>query len=446
MEQLRVGYAKQNITPAFGAYLQGNPKERIAEETADPLHVRCVVFEQKAYLVMLYFDLVAVRQDIAEEIRAYVARRIGCNRKNVFVCATHTHTGPNMQAAAFPIDTDYRESLKVLAAQAALLAKNDLKPAQLFFAKDKLPGLSFVRRYLMKDGNSRTNPGRHNPDIVRPMSDADDDIQLLKITRDGGGDIALVNFQCHPDVVKNSMVVHAYSADYPGMVCNTLEGAIPGLNCVYCNGAAGDLNHIDVNCPEWDKNAGMEHGLHMGRTIAGKILSMYTKARPLASGAVQAAERVVEIPQKRPTEETVAAAKAIKEAYAAGEFDKIPAKQGTMEFITAIYEAGMLIAVSKGTGSTTMRVTAFRVGDFSVVGLPGEPFCQIGMDVKAASPYKLQFALGLTNGAQGYFPSADAFDFNGYEARTSSFQPCIAQILTDTAIELLQEMEDAPCC
>lgn len=446
MEQLCVGYAKQNITPAYGAHLQGNPKVRIAEETADPLYVRCVVFEHTDLVVMLYFDLIGIKQELVEEIRAYVASRLSCDRKNIFVSATHTHTGPNMFAAAHPKDPAYHDSLKFIAAQAAVLAKNDLKPAQLFFAKDKLPGLSFVRRYLMKDGNSRTNPGRHNPDIVRPMSDADDDIQLLKITREGGGDIALVNFQCHPDVVKNSMVVHAYSADYPGMVCSVLEGAIPGLNCMYCNGTAGDLNHVDVNCPEWDKNAGMEHGLHMGRTIAGKILSMYTKARPIDAGAVKVTERVVEIPQKRPTPEEVAAAKIVKEAYDAGEFDKIPAKQGTMEFITAIYEAGMLIAVAKGPGSTTMRVTAFRVGDFSVVGLPGEPFCQIGMDVKAASPYKVQFALGLTNGAQGYFPSADAFNFNGYEARTSSFQPCIAQMLTDTAIELLQEMEDTQCC
>lgn len=443
MEILMVGYAKQDITPAYGCYLQGNPKTRIAQETADPLHVRCVVFEQTERLVMLYFDLVAIRQDVAEEIREYVALRAGCDRKNVFVSATHTHTGPNMQAAAFPIDMEYRASLKVIAAQAAIVAMNDRKPAKMFFAKDKLPGLSFVRRYLMKDGSSRTNPGRHNPDIVRPMSDADDDIQLLKITREGGGDIALVNFQCHPDVVKNSMEVPAFSADYPGMVCNTLEGAIPGLNCMYCNGTAGDLNHVDVNCPEWDKNAGMEHGLHMGRTIAGKILSIYTKARPIESGPVKTAERVVEIPQKRPTQEELAAAQVIKTAYDAGEYEKIPAKQGTMEFITAIYEARMLLGVAKGTGIATMRVTAFSIGDFSVVGLPGEPFCQIGMDIKNASPYKVQFALGLTNGSQGYFPSEEAFSVYGYEARTSSFQPCVAKILTDTSVELLHELKES---
>ena len=441
MDTLRVGFSKSDITPTFGCYLQGNPKVRIAQETADPLHVRCVVFENQEMLVMLYFDLVGMRQELTEEIRTYVSSHLGCEKKNVFVSATHTHTGPNMHAGAFPIDKEYQDRLKYIALQTAICAKNDLKEAQLHFAKDKLPGLSFVRRYLMKDGSCRTNPGRHNPDIVRPMSDADDDIQLLKITRQGGGDIALVNFQCHPDVVKNSMVVPAFSADYPGMVCKILESAIPGLSCMYCNGTAGDLNHVDVNCPKWDENGGMEHGLHMGRSIAGKILSMYTKARPIESGAVVAMEQVVEIPQKRPTPEQLEAAKEIVDAYyVKNQPEKVPAKQGTMEFITAIYEAAMLVNVAKGSGSTTMRVTAFRIGDFALAGLPGEPFCQIGMDIKAATPYKAQFVLGLTNGCQGYFPSSEAFSVNGYEARTSSFQPCVADILTNTAVSLLKEM------
>ena len=327
MEQLRVGYAKQDITPALGAYLQGNPQTRIAQDVADPLHVRCVVFEHTQLLVMLQFDLVTINQIRAEEIRQYVAERLGCDRMQVFVSATHTHTGPNMQSSAFPIDVTYIEELKVVATQAARVAKNDLKPAKMFSAKDVLPGITFVRRYLMKDGTSRTNPGRRNPNIVRPMSDPDEQIQLLKITREGGGDIALVNFQCHPDVVKNSMVVPAYSADYPGMVCKTLEGAIPGLNCIYCNGTAGDLNHVDVNCPEWDANAGMEHGLHMGRTIAGKILSMYTKARPLADGPVKVCEQELEIPQKRPTQEQLEQAKIVHDAYyVTGELEKIPAE------------------------------------------------------------------------------------------------------------------------
>src|SRR5439155_20789858 len=31
--------------------------------------------------------------------------------------------------------------------------------------------IAFYRRYVMKDGSIRTNPGRGNPDIVRPAGD-----------------------------------------------------------------------------------------------------------------------------------------------------------------------------------------------------------------------------------------------------------------------------------
>ena len=442
MSELRVGFGMQDITPALGCYLQGNPKVRIAQSVHDPLYVRCVIFENQGIAVLLYFDLIGIRQELAEDIRAYTALQLGCDRKDVFVCATHTHTGPNMHAVAFPTDETYKQRLPQLAAQAAIIAKNDLHLAQLHFAQDTLPGITFVRRYLMKDGTCRTNPGRRNPDIVRPMSPADEGIQLLKITRKDAGDIALINFQCHPDVVKSDMEIPAISADYPGMVCSVLESAIPGLSCMYCNGTAGDLNSADVHCPEWDRNTGIEHALHMARNIAGKILSLYTKARPLDGSIVKTSEQLVELPRKKATSEQIARSQKIVDAYAANQLDIIPGKPGTMEFITSLYEARMYLGSGRDGIPAQVRVSAFRIGDFAAAGLPGEPFCQIGMDIKNTSPFPAQFTLGLTNGCQGYFPSEEAFGVNGYEARTSSFMPCVAQRLTDAAIQLLQELKE----
>jgi hypothetical protein len=160
--------------------------------------------------------------------------------------------------------------LKYFATAAAEGAIADLKESTFSVARSELPGITFIRRYHMKGGIVRNNPGRHNPDIIGPVSPADETIQLLKIQREGAGDIAIVNFQVHPDTRGGKLI----SADYPAVVCNTLEGALPGTSCFYMNGTAGDLNHIDVNCPEWDKKAGPEQVLHMGRTIAGKILSI----------------------------------------------------------------------------------------------------------------------------------------------------------------------------
>ena len=47
----------------------------------------------------------------------------------------------------------------------------------------------------------------------------------------------------------------------------------------------------------------------------------------------------------------------------------------------------------------------------------------------------------ITNGGQGYFPTASAFAEKGYERSTSPFAHDVAQKLIDAALELIGEME-----
>ncbi len=443
MSQLHVGHAKCDITPKLGCYLQGNTNTRITEKVHDPLHVRCVMFENEGTAILLYYDLVGIKQELCEGIRQFVAEAIGCNREDVFVSCTHTHTGPNINNAAFPKDEAYIESLKHLSAQAARKAKNDLHPAELFFARDTLDGINFCRRYRMKDGSVRTNPGANNPDILEPMNEGDNVIQLLKITREGAGDIALVNFQCHADVVKKIDGVHSVSADYPGVVCDVLEKAIPDLSCVYCNGPNGDLVQTDqISVPEWDNRRCWNHALHMGRAIAGKILGMYTKACPIEGGIVKTTEKRMELPLKQPTPEQVEAAKKVLEAYEKGEFVIRPKNPGTMEDTTTLYEARVNFALSKDNEKAYARVSAFSMGDFAVAGIPGEPFSEIGKRIRKGTPFAAQFSLCLTNGCEGYFPMEDAFGVDGYESRTTKFRAGIGETMADTALELLNALKN----
>jgi len=50
-------------------------------------------------------------------------------------------------------------------ADAAQFALDDLKPAKMGFGIGEAPNVAFVRRFRMKDGSIRTNPGVDNPDI-----------------------------------------------------------------------------------------------------------------------------------------------------------------------------------------------------------------------------------------------------------------------------------------
>ena len=92
--------------------------------------------------------------------------------------------------------------------------------------------------------------------------------------------------------------------------------------------------------------------------------------------------------------------------------------------------------------SFDLRVSALRIGELAFVGFSGEPFCEIGLDVKAASPYRMTVCTCITNGSQGYFPTATAFaEEKGYERSTSLFAHDVAKRLTDGALALLNDLK-----
>ncbi|MBE6712604.1 MAG: hypothetical protein E7580_03665 [Ruminococcaceae bacterium] len=434
---MKCGFFQKEITPPVGCYLSGNQNIRIAQGVADPLYVRAVAFEEKKLAVILCFDLIGMIQKEALKIRAYVAKRLGLEEKDVILTCTHTHTAPNIHSRFFPKEEYLMTSLKDLALSAAQGAIADLADAEAYFSRDELPGISFNRRYVMKDGSFKTNPGRRNPDILRPASPPDDTVQLLRFDRGEKGDILLVNFQVHPDVRgrKNGNLI---SADYPGVVCATLENALPGTHCIYFNGASGDLNHINVNAPEWDKNAGPSHSRHMGLSIAGKVLGMISKARPVSLGEVRTHQLDLAVPAREYTDEELRRAQQYMQWYLAGEAEKIPLDAGN--YTTIIYEAlGVLTAYESG-GTFTMPLTGLSFGDVSFVGFPGEVFSEIGRRTRETSPFKVQFIMGLTHGYPDYFPTKDAYEVDGYERRSSPYKAGVGEIMTEGGRRFLKEL------
>jgi hypothetical protein len=434
---MKCGYSIKEITPPIGCYLSGNTRVRIADGVADPLYVRAVAFEEDGLAVILCFDLIGFIQAEILKVRAWVAERLGLDAEKVLITCTHTHTAPNIHSRFFPKTEYLMTSMKDLALAAAQDAISDLKEAKASFARSELSGIAFTRRYRMRDGSAKTNPGRRNPLVAGPLSPADETIQLLKFEREEGDDIVLVNFQVHPDV-RGSKEGPKISADYPGVVCKTLEGALPGTRCIYFNGTSGDLNHVDVNCPAWDKNSGPAQVLHMGRTIAGKILSMYTKARPVETGPVRTAQLDVTVPARECSPEEIATAKQYMEWYLAGEGDKIPLDKGSITVL--VYEALGVVVAEESGGSFTMPVTGVAMGDISFVGIPGEAFCEIGRQIRETSPFSAHFMMGLTHGYPDYFPMKDAFEVDGYESRSSPYRSGVGEAMAEAGKRLTAEL------
>ena len=67
----------------------------------------------------------------------------------------------------------------------AKMALDDMKEAKISIAeKETAVPISFIRRYKMKDGSTRTNPGTKRIDeIEAPIGKADNTVRIVKFSR-----------------------------------------------------------------------------------------------------------------------------------------------------------------------------------------------------------------------------------------------------------------------
>ena len=447
MSRMQVGFAREDITPFNGAPIPGYFVDRYTEGVLDELYANALaVSDGEGKVILFSLDTLSIERAFMDELRHAVSKRTGVPYEGIFISCTHTHTSAGIGARS---DEEglYNNFVLHRLCDAAERALADCKPARFSIGRSTAPNISFIRRFRMKDGTIETNPGVNNPNIQEPIGTPDESVQVVRIQREGGSDVALINYQTHADTIGGSCI----SADFPGFLRKTFEGAMPNAVCMFFNGAQGDTNHVNVHPGPGDLNGlvtdtfddvsrGYEHAMYMGQVIAGAVLQVYLKAAPLAEGAVGCLQRTVEIPSQRPTKEQLPEAERIAALHDAGRDEEIGCRG--MMLTTVVAEALRMRRLANGPDSFGVYVSVVAFGDVAFVGFPGEPFTETGRYVKEHSPFGVTFPCCLTNGNEDYFPVRSAYDEGGYEARSSNFCPGVAEMLAENAVEMLNELKN----
>jgi hypothetical protein len=90
---------------------------------------------------------------------------------------------------------------------------------------------------------------------------------------------------------------------------------------------------------------------------------------------------------------------------------------------------------ASGPEGDFVEVQTLRLGnDTVIVGLPGEPFPEIGDEIRRRSGIPNVLVAGYANEAIGYIPVATEFPSDGYEVGCARFTPDAAQSLVDGAL------------
>ena len=452
MSSLKVGFSRMDITPPLGIPIAGYYEKRYAEGILDRLEVQAVAIEKDdKRAIIINLDLLHIPNDFCAEQRKIISGFCNVPYDAVFVTCTHTHTGPKLAPAAdepeeaLALVESYKTNLGLIMRDCAKYAFDDLKDAKFFVAEGKAENISFVRRYRMKDGGVQTNPGVDNPNIDHVLDEASDVLKLIQIKRCGADDIYIVNFGVHPDVIGGELI----SADFPRFVRETLEGALPDIKCVFINAAQGDVNHINTAPTEADRVGlcydsfdgvprGYEHAIHMGRVIAGSVLSICTKTVEVDIDKISFGTKDVKIPTNMENDK-LQWAQEIIDMVNAGRQDELPYKK--MELTTAKARASRILRLKDGPEFYEMKFTCLRFGDIAFVGLPGEPFTGLGRQIISASPFGTTVVCCLTNGGGYYYPTTAAYDEGGYEAGSSPLKKGVAEIITSSFVEILNSIK-----
>ena len=195
------------------------------------------------------------------------------------------------------------------------------------------------------------------------------------------------------------------------------------------NGASGDINNVNFRIPA-ARLPPMEQIRIVAGRLADQVEATYRKLdfRPTAKLAV--VERELELGVRKPNESDVAYARSVL------------AETGKRDLRRDVYAEEALKMV-EWPATKSLRMQAMRIGDFGVAAIPCEAFCQIGLDIKTASPFKPTAVVGLANGYNGYLPTPEQHELGGYETwrcRWSYLEPNASRKITSTLVELLSTL------
>ena len=447
---IEAGVAVVDITPPVGWRMSGYFYERPSTSTHDPLQAKAVVLRQdgrRAALVLC--DLIGLPLDVSRRARLAAEQQTGIPAPNILVAATHTHTGPlyfgtlrgqfhnraTSKAGSDPHETiDYSTQLVEKLARVIARAQDALRPVKIQAGVGKQTGLSFNRRFHMKKGPVRFNPGKLNPDIVRPAGPIDPDVGIVLLS--GGADnrplASLSVFALHLDTVGGTL----FSADYPYYLERSLRQEL-GREFVslFALGTCGDINHIDVSHRRPQK--GQQEAKRIGDGLAATVKSELSGLKDVKHPSLAVRHEIVYVAlQQFTTQEIALAMQTFREVGNR----KVPFLQ--------MVKAYKIVACQAQEGKRLegkrlpMPVQVVRLGkEVAIVALPGEVFVDLGLDIKRASPFETTLVVELAHDAPGYVPTRKAFAEGSYETVNSRIQPGGGELLVEAAVRLLKELK-----
>jgi hypothetical protein len=449
--RLSAGAATSNITPTLGELIVGNFIPVPATHIHDELYARCLVLDDgETRVAIVVADNVGIPRRVLDEAKRRAHARSGIAIDRILISSTHTHSattarGSERLDASEPLDA-YQTFVAGRIADGIQRAITNLEPARVGWGRGRLPEQVFNRRWLVKPGpllnnpfgetdKVRMNPPVASPDLLDPAGPTDPDIRFISVYSVTGHPIALLaNYSLHyVGGVPNGHV----SADYFGAFARAMMRLLnddrhgPAFVPMLSNGTSGDVNNIDFRRPQLrlPDYARMEL---VANQVAAEVFRVMQGLEYHDTVPLRIVQRELSLETRRPAAKLVERARAILARPEAAPLGH-PQERIYAERTLRMAEAPARIEVP---------LQALRVGEQAIVAIPFEVFAEMGLEIKAKSPFPDTFTVSIANGAYGYLPTVAQHALGGYETwlGTNLVEVQTAPKIVDMLLQMLAQL------
>ena len=450
--ELLAGAAEVDITPKMGTQIAGDiGRRRPAEILIDPIYTKALVLDEgQQRLCVLSLDLAVVPGVWTEKIREGAQERFGFEPDAVMVHAVQNHSAPSFGQHHFHLrpeqipsqfswlmggDDEYGPFALERTLRAIGLALENMQPVRVGIASGVENRVAFNRRFVMRDGTAEMGLRGHPPsDVAYNEGPIDPELGVVSFTTESLRPVALLlHHTCHP--------VHGYphryiTAGWPG-AWSTHMRAMYGDDCVplVINGCCGNVHHRNHLNPDH-----IDTAERMGATLAEATVPVLKQLVYQDDSRLDRATRIVSIPLRQVAEQHLAEARALIAEH------PTPMWKEGLEGIAANWDWMYAVArldlnrFRELSPDLDYEIQAFRIGDFALVAVMGEPFVEGQLRLKMESPAARSYVAHNANGFVGYVPTPQALERGGYETWTSNWSKLVPEALdmiVDNAVDLL---------
>ena len=417
----KVGIGSIVVTPEKPVPMAGYYFERISEGVHDDLHARTVLIDDGARRVALVsIEVIMLSAPDVAKMRRLIQDRYGLSAEHVMICCTHTHTGPEVRGGS-----EYVAWLAEPVADSVAAAIEDLAESKILCGRSEEHGVSFVRRFRMKDGSVATNPGLLNPNVDHPLGENDPEVITLRVVRGDTTRAVLTNFALHCDTVGGNLL----SAGWPHYMASVVTDKLgQDVEFIFAQGCCGDINHWNVF--KGGHLKGFDEAERIGKIVGAAALRALANEHEVLPGPVAGVRR-----------EVAAALVAVSdEQYARAKEEMAKPYESDEDFVMERVEMGKRVRAYELPGDhVDTEVQALRFGNAAFVGVPCEYFNALGRQIKAQSTCAPTIVCELANDWIGYVGEAHNYDEGGYELTGAICAKGTGELLRDEALKAVDE-------